>query len=104
MNCRARVPGLAFSEDALEDAARIKEIWRSCRQRFGAGGPWLFGSFTVADAMYAPIALRFQTYRIPLEGPEQAFAQALVELPLVRDWVHGASLEKEVLEAYERKA
>ena len=104
MNCRAGVPGLAISEEASEDVARIKDVWRSCRENFGAGGPWLFGGFTVADVMYAPIALRFQTYCIPLEGREQAYAQALVELPAMRDWVREAAIEKEVLEAYERKA
>jgi glutathione S-transferase len=104
LNCRARFPGLTFSEEALGDAARIKEIWRSCRERFGAAGPWLFGSFSVADVMYAPIALRFDTYCIPVEGLEQDYAQALLGLPAIREWVGAAKKEKEVLEQYERKA
>jgi len=103
LNCRARITGLRFSEEAMEDAARIQEIWRTCREGHGSSGPWLFGPFTAADAMFAPIAVRFLTYGIPLEGPADAYARAMVELPAVREWVEGASREKEVLERYERK-
>lgn len=97
------MPGLAFSDEALEDAARVQEIWRSCRERFGAGGPWLFGNFTIADAMHAPVAVRFRTYGIAMEGCVQDYAQAILHMPAMCDWVREASIEKEVLEAYERK-
>jgi glutathione S-transferase len=103
LNCRRRIPGLIFSQEAQEDVARVKEIWRECRREFGADGPWLFGGFTVADVMYAPVALRFQTYGVVLEGPLEAYAGAVLALPEVREWVAGAEAESEVLEAYERK-
>lgn len=103
LNCRAKIRGVSFSEEALEDAARVRHIWRSCREGGSAKDPWLFGEFSVADVMFAPVALRFMTYDIPMEGPVRAYAEALANLPAVREWVAGASSEKEVLEAYERQ-
>jgi glutathione S-transferase len=103
-NCRRRVPGLDFSAPALEDAERVREIWRHCRSRFGGNGPWLFGEFCRADVLYAPIVLRFETYGIPLDGLERAYAESVLALAQVREWVAGAEAEEEVLEDYERRA
>jgi glutathione S-transferase len=103
LNCRAKIRGVAFSEEALEDAARIRQIWRSGREGSGAKGPWLFGELSIADVMFAPVALRFRTYDLPMEGPVRAYAEALANAPAVREWVQGAFEEKEVLEQYERK-
>lgn len=102
-NCRRRVPGLAFSAPALEDAERVREIWRRCRSRFGGGGPWLFGEFCRADVMYAPVVLRFETYGVPMGGLERAYADSVLALAEVREWVAGAEAETEVLEDYERR-
>jgi len=62
MDCRARLPGQGRASGVQSDIARITEIWNTCRQQFGAKGDFLFGQFTFADAMYAPVVSRFITY------------------------------------------
>lgn len=69
---------------------RIVELWRDCRSRFGAGGPFLFGSFTLADAFYAPVATRFDTYRTPLPTDAAAYVSTLLALPAMREWYAAA--------------
>ncbi|MDP2314257.1 MAG: glutathione S-transferase family protein [Pseudomonadota bacterium] len=82
--CRA-APGVAA------DVARIQEVWRMCLER--SGGPFLFGGFTIADAMYAPVVTRFRTYGVPLEPGLQAYADAIWALPAMVEWVAGAAAE-----------
>jgi len=65
---------------------RIVELWRDCRSRFGAGGPFLFGPFTLADAFYAPVATRFETYGTPLPEDAAAYVSTLFALPAMREW------------------
>ena len=93
LNCRAHIPGFAVPVEAEADIGRINDIWGDCRRRFGAGGPFLFGRFGVADAMYAPVALRFSTYDVTLKGEAEAYARTLRDLPEVRQWVAAARLE-----------
>ena len=88
-------------EDVAADIARIREIWRDTRQRFGEGGRFLFGAFTIADAMYAPVVTRFRTYGVTLEGEEVAYAQAVWDLPALREWADAARKEEWVISAYE---
>ncbi len=84
------------------DIDRIAAIWRLLRHRAGdAGGPFLFGGFTLADAMYAPVVTRFRTYRIPLDGLCQAYADAVRALPSMRDWAEAAAQEPMVIESAE---
>ena len=68
MNARARKPGVGHTPEALANAARVMEIWRECRARHGGAGPYLFGAFTIADVMYAPVVTRFRTYGVELDG------------------------------------
>ena len=75
------------------DIARIRAIWRTTRERYGEGGRFLFGAFTIADAMYAPVVGRFRTYGVTLEGEEVAYAQAIWDHPAVREWLDGARAE-----------
>ena len=77
MNLRAHLAGRRWAEDVEADIARIQEIWSTCRQRYGEGGPFLFGTFTIADAFYAPVVGRFHTYDVPLTEPCQAYADAI---------------------------
>lgn len=79
--------------DVRADIARIQAIWSDCRRRFGAGGPFLFGSFSIADAMFAPVVTRFRTYGVPLEGDCAAYAEAVWSLPAMRSWVEDARAE-----------
>jgi glutathione S-transferase len=85
--------------DAQADIDRIQAIWSDCRARFGAGsqgaaGPFLFGGFTVADAMYAPVATRFRTYGVALKPVCAAYVDAIMALPAMGEWIAAARLEK----------
>lgn len=75
------------------DVERITTIWRDARERFGAGGPFLFGQFSAADAMYAPIVSRFVTYSIPLDQTSGEYALAVLSLPSFEEWKRAALAE-----------
>jgi glutathione S-transferase len=68
------------------DVERVGAIWRTARERFGRGGPFLFGAFCAADAMYAPVVTRFSTYSLPADGTAQAYIEAVSALPAFREW------------------
>jgi len=93
MEIRAARPGEGHSPEVDVDIARIVAIWESCRQRFAAGGPFLFGAFSIADAMYAPVVWRFQTYAVALPPATQAWTKAMLALPAMREWQAGALAE-----------
>jgi glutathione S-transferase len=97
MNCRARGRRVTPGADARRDIDRVCGIWREARDRFAAGGPWLFGDFTIADAMYAPVALRFVTYGVALEDGAQAFVDAVLADARMAEWLEAARAEPEVI-------
>lgn len=101
MNIRASLPGRGMSPEVQRDIDRIVEIWESCRARYGKSGELLFGQFTVADAFYAPVATRFLTYAVTLPPAAQRYADALLALPAVRDWMAQARRETEFVRADE---
>lgn len=101
MNIRASLPGRGMSPEVQRDIDRIVEIWESCRASYGKGGELLFGQFTVADAFYAPVATRFLTYAVTLPPAAQRYADALLALPAVRDWMAQARRETEFVRADE---
>ena len=81
--------------------ARIEELWADCRARFGGGGPWLFGEYGIADAMYAPMVLRFRTYGARLRESSAAYCATVIEDPVMREWLDAAAAESWVNEASE---
>ncbi len=83
----------ALSADALAQAARVQEIWAGARDRFGAGGPFLFGKFSAADAMYAPVVSRFETYAIDVTPATKAYMAAMTALPAWKEWRASAMTE-----------
>lgn len=85
-------PGEGHTDAALADAARVMAIWRMCRERAPAG-PFLFGGFTIADAMFAPVTLRFTIYAVPLDDVAQAYVDAIAALPAIRAWRRDAAAE-----------
>lgn len=95
MNCRRRSPRASLASAVQADIGRICAIWRSCRDRFGSGGEFLFGGFTIADAMYAPVVVRFRSYAIAAGQVETACMSALLELPAMQDWLAAAAAEPE---------
>jgi glutathione S-transferase len=101
VNIRASHPGKGMSAAVQTDIERIAAIWRDCRERYGAGGPMLFGEFGAADAMYAPVVTRFLTYAVALPAAAQAYADAVLGLAAVREWMDAARREKEFVRADE---
>lgn len=101
MNVRARMPGRARSPEVLADISRIEAMWSDCRARFGAQGPFLYGRFSIADAMYAPVVTRFETYGVELSGPAAAYQDTIRRLPELQAWIAGALVETEVIKQYE---
>ena len=101
MNIRKRHPGKGRTPESLADVARILSMWSDCRTRFGAGGPFLFEAFGAADAMYAPVVLRFRTYAVEMPPPCRAYAEAVLELPALREWMDDAEREAESLPQFE---
>jgi len=97
MDIRGRHFGKTISSDARSDIVRVADIWRQARQRHGAGGDMLFGKFSVADCMYAPVATRFVTYGIELDPVCAAYRDAVVALPWMQEWTAAAKAEKEEL-------
>jgi len=72
------------------DVARIDQLWQDCRARHGANGPWLFGNFSIADAMYAPVVLRFNTYQPRLSSLSDAYVEHVLADPPMREWLREA--------------
>jgi len=101
MNIRASLPGRGMSPAVQRDIDRIVSIWESCRERFGGEGELLFGQFTIADAYYAPVATRFLTYAVALPATAQRYADALLALPAVQQWMAQARRETEFVRADE---
>lgn len=97
MNCRARLPGKGMSPEVQKDIDRITAIWQECRQRFGSGGNLLFGEFTIADAMFAPVVSRFLTYDVPLDPVSKAYAEAILALPAMQEWIKAGEAELETI-------
>lgn len=101
MNIRRSWPGRGRTPETLADIERITAIWNLYRNRHRAQGEFLFGRFSIADAMYAPVALRFQTYAVAVDGAAGDYARTLLNLPALQEWVAAARTEKEQLAHYE---
>jgi glutathione S-transferase len=79
--------GFTPEGEVLASIERIMEAWSFCRRRFGAGGPWLFGSYSIADIMYAPVAIRFATFGIELDQVSAAWRDSMLAHPHMREWI-----------------
>ena len=98
MDLLASFPTPQLNEELDRDIRRIVAIWREARARYGAAGPFLFGAFTNADAMYAPVATRFRTYGVELsafgdDGEAAAYAETILAMPEMAEWTAGAEEE-----------
>jgi glutathione S-transferase len=101
MNMWRPVKRRELAEDAMANVRRIEAIWTGCRSRFGGGGPFLFGAFGAADAMYAPVVSRFHTYDIPVGAVARSYMDAVMALPAWAEWKAAAVKEPWVLPADE---
>lgn len=102
MNARARGHRVEITPEAAADINRIEAIWLDCRSRFGAGGAWLFGEFSIADAMFAPVVLRFVPYGVTRPGVVNEYVATWMADPHLQAWITDAEQESEVLEQFER--
>jgi glutathione S-transferase len=93
MNARARNRHTATTAALTADIERIDEIWNDCRARFGAGGPWLFGEYCIADAMFAPVVLRFNTYGASVSQTARWYMASALEDAVMQEWIHAGQLE-----------
>lgn len=102
MNCRARGRIRALTKEAAHDVARVQEIWASCRREFGDRGEWLFGDFSAADAMFAPVAIRFHGYGVrPFDERGSAYMESVLGHPALQEWMNEAQEEPESIEEFE---
>jgi glutathione S-transferase len=93
MNLRRSRKPVPMSAAVLKDVARIETIWRDCRARFGKAGKFLFGKFSIADAMYAPVVTRFDTFAIAVAGDTRAYMDAVMNTPAFQSWREAALKE-----------
>jgi len=101
MNIRKRFATRDHGPGVAKDVARIEHLWGDARRRFGGSGPFLFGAFSAADAMYAPVVTRFATYSIPVSADARAYMDAVLNTPSFRTWHAVAMAEPFVVAADE---
>ena len=98
MNARATDRRTAPSPERSAEIARIEQLWDECRTRFGADGPWLFGDYSAADAMYAPVVLRLRTYGAQVRESTKVYMATVLGDPHMRDWLSAAAAERRIIE------
>lgn len=98
MNCRAMGRKVALPDPLARDIDRVFDIWADCQARYDSGDGWLFGRFSVVDAMYAPVVLRFRTYGINLPESASRYPARLLESRSMQEWLVAAESETEVIE------
>jgi glutathione S-transferase len=101
MNCRGKNRQVKASSACLDDIARIQQIWAECREAYSEYGPWLFGEYSIADAMYLPVASRFETYGIRSDSVAAEYQRVSLADSDYQQWLNAAKAETEVIEAAE---
>ena len=105
MNIRASYPGKGMTPAVRADIERITAIWRDCRKRFAGAfqkdDGFLFGAFGAADAMFAPVVTRFRTYGVKLDTDSDAYCNAVLAQPAMKEWIDAAKHEPWLIQAYE---
>ena len=101
MNLHRPIRAIALSAEARANVARIQQIWIECRERYGRLGPFLFGNFGAADAMFAPVVHRFRTYAIAVAPEAQPYMETMMALPAFQEWTRAGLAETLVIERLE---
>jgi glutathione S-transferase len=101
MNLHRPVGAIKLSADARADIARIQQIWIECRERYGKSGPFLFGPFGGADAMFAPVVHRFRTFAIEVAPEARRYMDTMMALPAFQEWTRAGLAETLVIEKFE---
>lgn len=102
MNCRAMGRKVSIPDALGADIDRVIAIWSECHRRYGERGGWLFGDFSIADAMFAPVVMRFRTYGINLPESAGYYPHRLLESDAMQEWLAAAESETEVIEQEEK--
>ena len=100
-NFRRSVKAIALSDEVRADVARIEAAWAHARATFGREGPYLFGRFCAADAMFAPVVNRFHVYDVPVSKPTRAYMETVMALPTWKAWIADAHAEPWRIERYD---
>ena len=100
-NFRREVRAIPLGDDVRADVARIEAAFATARETFGKAGPFLFGRFSAADAMFAPVINRLHVYDIPVAKPTRAYMEAIMALPAWQAWIAGAEAEPWRIDKYE---
>ena len=101
MNIRSRYPGKGLTPESQRDIDRVVALWTECRERFGGAGSMLFGKFSVADAFFAPVVMRFHAYDVKVPRVAQEYCDAVQALAAVKEWVAAARRETDFVAADE---
>jgi glutathione S-transferase len=101
MNLHRPVGAIALSDEARANIARIEQIWLECRARYGKSGPFLFGAFGGADAMFAPVVHRFRTYAIEVAPDAKAYMETMMSQPAFQEWTSAGLAETIVIDRFE---
>jgi glutathione S-transferase len=101
MNLHRPVKAVALSDDARANIARVQQIWSECRQRYGRSGPFLFGAFGGADAMFAPVVHRFRTYAIDVMPVVADYMNTMMAQSAFQEWTRAGLAETIVIERFE---
>jgi glutathione S-transferase len=101
VNIRAKNVKVRMTPDLARDIERVDRIWSGARHRFGNGGPWLFGDYSAADAMFAPVGLRFRTYGAQLSSRSREYLDTVLNDPVLGEWIAAAQAEDHVLAKYD---
>ncbi|HEX8642808.1 MAG TPA: glutathione S-transferase family protein [Allosphingosinicella sp.] len=101
MNLRKRFPAKELAEEVAAEVKRILELWAEARARHGGGGPYLFGTYSAADIMFAPVVTRFVTHSVPVPRFAAAYMQAMLDHSWMQQWLEAAQEEPWVIDKYE---
>lgn len=102
MNCRRQPSPLLLSDACTADIDRIQALWQHANGFSDGNGHWLFGSFSIVDAMFAPVVVRFHRYSVPLEEFSAAYVERLLQHPAMVEWIDAGSAEPMIIEQEER--
>ena len=101
MNLHRPIRAIELSDEARANIARVEEIWADCRERYGKSGPYLFGTFSAVDAMFAPVVHRFRTYAVAVRNETLAYMDTMMTLPAFAEWTKAGLAETIVIEKFE---
>ena len=101
MNCRAANRNVQITPDLQKEIVRIDSIWSGLRSRYDNQGPWLFGKFSIADCMFAPVVFRFATYNVAVSESSQKYMKNVLKNPQIQLWLEHAKNEVETIDIEE---